>query len=96
MPLNIDYTIGLGSIVEVVGMIGGGLIVIGTLKGTVTAVKEELQSMQMEMKEFGKALIQLARQDIRLKNLEEDIRDLRRGKGFIQEAIDREYPESLK
>jgi len=106
--LTLDYTITIGNMIEIAAIIGGGLLVlitmkhdVGTLKLGSAALKLELNSMQVEIKKLGDILVNLAdiRGEIRvlaarLSATEQDIRELRHGDGFIQgrRGIDREYP----
>ena len=92
--MMIEQTITVGNIIEIACIIGGGLGVFYTLKGTVAALKTEVVGIQVEIKKIGDVLITQADQNRRLIHLEDDIRELRHGRGFIhgQHGIDREYP----
>lgn len=103
----IDYTITIGNIIEIASIVGGGFLVLFTLKADVNtlksgarALKGDLAAMQAEIKKLGDILVNLAdiRGDIkslstRVSATEEDIRELRRGHGFITgpRGIEREY-----
>lgn len=99
--LMIEQTITIGNIIEIASILGGGLVVLITLKNTVTNIKSEVAGMQLEIKKLGEILI--AQADIRgeLKVLntrvaatEEDIRGLRKGEGWITSrriTVDGEY-----
>jgi hypothetical protein len=107
LEVIIDYTITLGNIVEIGSILAGGLAVLYTLKGDVKALKDgavalkfDLEKMQSEITKLGEILINLAdiRGDIKVLNnritlTETDIRELRRGHGWIQgtQGVDREY-----
>jgi hypothetical protein len=56
--------------------------------------KDSIGAIQIEIKKIGDVLINQADQNRRLIHLEEDVRDLRHGRGFIQgtTGVDREYP----
>lgn len=97
----IEQTITIGNIIEIVSIIAGGITVFVTLRNTVTNIKTEVTGMQIEIKKLGDILIAQAdmRGDMRvLENrvtaTEQDIRELRHGKGFVQgpRGIDREFP----
>jgi hypothetical protein len=91
----IDYTITIGNLVEIASIIGGGLMVMITLRGDVANMKAEVSGIQVEIKKIGDVLITQADQNRRILHLEEDFRELRHGHGFvrgIQGGIDREYP----
>lgn len=100
MPgMVIDYTITMGNLIEISSIIGGGILVLTTLKSDVSALKTganevrfDLGEMQAEIKKIGEVLITQADQNRRIMHLEEDVRELRHGHGFIREAIEREYP----
>jgi hypothetical protein len=93
----IDYTITIGNLVEIASIIGGGLMVMITLRGDVANIKAEMGGIQLEVKKIGDVLITQADQNRRILHLEEDFRELRHGHGFIQTrrgvaGIDGEYP----
>lgn len=95
----IDYTITMGNLIEIGSIIGGGVLVLMTLKSDVSALKSgakevriDLGEMQAEIKKIGEVLITQADQNRRIMHLEEDVRELRHGRGFVREAIEREYP----
>lgn len=90
----IDYTISIGNIIEIGSIISGGLLVLITLRGDVATMKVEVGEIQSEIKKIGDVLVNQADQNRRIIHLEEDLRDLRHGRGFIQgpRGVDREYP----
>lgn len=56
--------------------------------------KESIGAIQIEIKKIGEVLINQADQNRRIIHLEDDVREMRHGHGFIQGGggIDREYP----
>lgn len=90
----IDPTITWGNIIEVSVIIVGGLVTLVTLRNTVNNLKEDMTDMKSEIKKVGEVLIQMAVTQKRLDNVEQDIRDLKHGRGFIQprDALNGEYP----
>lgn len=56
--------------------------------------KESIAGIQSEIKKIGEVLINQADQNRRIIHLEDDVRELRHGEGFVrgQRGIDREYP----
>ena len=97
----IDPTITLGNLIEIASIIGGGLLVLIRLNNNVVKLTSDVGGMQNEIKKLGEILIaqanirgELNGLDRRLSSAEQDIRDLRKGDGFIRgpHGIDREYP----
>ncbi len=97
----IDYTITIGNIIEIGAIVGGGVLVLLTLKADVNTLKSDLASMQVEIKKLGDILVNLADirgeikvLDSRIAATEQDVRELRHGDGFIRgpRGIDREFP----
>jgi prefoldin subunit 5 len=90
----IEQTITIGNIIEIVSIIGGGVTVFVTLRNTVSNIKDDVAGMQTEIKKLADIITKMAVTDIRLTNLEQDIRELRHGDGFVRgnRGVDREYP----
>lgn len=92
----IDYTITIGNIIEISSIIGGGLLVLGTMRSTINNIKIDMVDMKTEIKKVGEVLIKMAVTQTRLDNVEQDIRDLKHGRGFIharsEGGINGEYP----
>lgn len=87
----IEQTITIGNIIEI-GVIGaGGISVFVTMRNTVASIKKEVDAMQVELKKLGEILIAQADMrgemkvlDRRVLAMEEDVRDLRHGRGLIE------------
>jgi hypothetical protein len=103
--VSLDLTITVGTIVETIVLGGGGIAAIVTLKNAVVTLKEEVTTtkrenkeqfagIQTEIKKIGEVLVQQADQNRRIIHLEDDVRELRHGEGFVRgpRGIDREYP----
>jgi hypothetical protein len=101
----IDYTITVGNIIEICVIGGGGISALAVMKNTISAVRDNLAEMkketkfeflgiQSEIKKIGDVLVNQADQNRRLIHLEDDVRELRHGQGFVHgpKGIDREYP----
>jgi len=104
----IEYTISIGNLIQIAAIIGGGILVLVTLKNDVKSLKDgasnlkgDLQQMQAEIKKLGDILIKLADirgeirvLDTRLTAAEQDVREMRHGKGFVQgpRGVDHEFP----
>lgn len=96
-----EWTIRAGDILTFIGGLGvaaaflyrrGGEDV--TMKLTLKTMTGELTEIQTEIKKIGTVLINQADQNRRIIHLEEDVRELRHGRGFIrgEAGVDREYP----
>lgn len=99
----IDYTITVGNIIEITVLvvggaitIGGGLLAAGSFKNTVSTLKTDMTDMKTEIKKVGEVLVKMAVTQTRLDNVEQDIRDLKHGRGFVvprsDGGINGEYP----
>jgi hypothetical protein len=62
----IDYTITIGNLIEIASIIGGGLMVMITLRGDVANIKAEMSGIQLEVKKIGDVLITQADQNRRI------------------------------
>lgn len=79
----IEYSINIGVVIQTGVLIGGGLIVFGMLRKSVIDMEREIVEIKQDQKDLTKTIAQIAVQDARLNRLEQDIRDLRRGDGWI-------------
>lgn len=70
-------------ITQIVAIIGGGIYALATLRGTVTTLSTDIIDIKADLKKFGDVLVTMAVTSKRLDNLEEDVRDLKHGEGFI-------------
>jgi hypothetical protein len=98
--MAIDWTISFGSLIQLGGMLIGGLAVLITLRNTVTGLKEDVTSIQYELRQMAGILTKMAVAETRLDNadtriarIEADIRDLRKGVGWVKghHGVDGEY-----
>jgi len=98
--MAIDWTISIGSLIQVVVILVGGLSVLVTLRNTVSGLKEDVTCIQYELRKMGDILTKMAVAETRLDNadtriaqIESDIRDLRKGVGWVRghHGVDGEY-----
>ena len=104
--IGFDLSISVGSIIQTVLIIGGGIYALGALRANVTTIKEEVAASKLEtkdsidhvedeIKKIGEILVKQADQNRRIIHLEEDVRELRHGRGFVRGeaagSIDREW-----
>lgn len=99
MPIGIDFSINIGIILQTGLVIGGGLIGYGALRGMVKEMEKDMVEIRKDQKDMSKVLAEVAVQNSRLNRLEEDIRDLRHGRGLIVDVepsrrVVRRDPES--
>ncbi len=87
----IEGTITYGQIFEIGSILLGGFAVLITLRNTVSNIKIDVAGMQREIQKLSDVITKMAVADLRITNLEKDVRDLRHGRGFVREAIDGEY-----
>ena len=90
----IDQTITIGNIVEILTIIGGGFAAFVSMRGTVAIVMADLLDVKADIKALNQVMIAMAVADQRLSAVELDIREMKHGKGFIRESIEREYPSA--
>lgn len=99
----IDPTVTIGNIVEIAVLAIGGISAIFTIKSSVGNMKTDLVDLKAEIKKLGEVMIEMA--DIRgelkvgsnrIAACEQDIRELRHGRGFISSrsdgGVNGEYP----
>ncbi len=98
MSVSFDLSITLGNLIEIGSIVGGGLIVLITLRSDVKVLREgarslraQLAAMQIEITALKDVLVDLAEVrgeikalDVRVTGAEQDIRELRHGDGFIR------------
>lgn len=91
--ITIDYTISIGNLVEIGSILLGGLYALVTIRSNVGVLTTEVGDMQTEIKKISEVLINQADQNRRIIHLEDDLRELRHGRGFVQgeRGIDRGY-----
>lgn len=79
----IDPTITLGNIIEISSIIGGGLLALIRINNNVVKLNTDVKGMQDEIKKIGDVLIVQTDQNRRIINLEDDVRELRHGDGYV-------------
>ena len=84
-----------GALVVAVGIILSRVRDDTRLQSAVATAITEISELKNEFKKFGEILINQADQNRRIIHLEEDVRELRHGRGFVRGVggIDREYAE---
>lgn len=94
----IDYTISIGNIAEVGSIILGGLFFLIKTSGKVTSFTNDMVYLKEKVKLISELVTSKAVMEKQILNIEEDIKDLRRGDGFIRNTklgragVNKEYP----
>lgn len=90
----IDYTITIGNLIEIASVLGGGVLVMLTMRSDIAVLKREdevirtdIEGIQQELKQIGDVLIVQADQSRRLLHLEEEVRELRHGRSLIRPPV---------
>jgi hypothetical protein len=103
--ISFEWTVKFGDVLTLLGAIAVAASFLYRRGGQETGVQMTLQqlameftNMQVEIKKISDVLINQADQNRRIIHLEEDVRDLRHGRGFVQgdRGIDREYPQAVR
>ena len=89
-----DPTITIGNIIEIGTIMIGGIVAFILLRQTVVQLRAEVGELKTDVKSLNKVVVELAVTDRRLMSLEEDLRELRHGRGFIRGAIEGEWPRT--
>ncbi len=83
-------------VLQIIVIVGGGIFALGTLRSTVGRLASDIVDVKAELKKLGDVLVTLAVTSKRLDNVEEDVRDLKHGRGFIKQrsdgGVNGEYP----
>lgn len=92
----IDWTISVGNLLQMIAMIGGGVLVFFQLRTDVRVVKHDIANVKERQDilneaftQLGTVLTQVAVQDERLNQLSRQIDELRHGDGYVRAARER-------
>lgn len=90
----IDWTINFGSILTIVTILGGGFMVLVRMNYNGSHLQKEVAELKIAVQKIGALAMDNAVINNRLRNLEQDIHELRHGQGFVQgpRGVDREFP----
>ena len=97
----VDATITIGNIIEIGTIAGGGIIALATVRNSVFNLRSEIKNMKddfvdmkKDIKALGEVMVKMAVTDQRLLGVEQDVRELKHGRGFVQHEIQGEWPRS--
>ena len=89
-PNMIDWTLNVGTIVQIFVLAAGALTFVFAVKGDVSTVKVNISDIKEELKELRKVLTtqvdhdgRLSRAEKDIATLRDDIKELRHGEGFV-------------
>lgn len=90
---NFDPTITLGTLIQIIVFFGGGLVAFVRVQGKLDVLSLRVENLEKSSANIGSILQQVAVQSQRLTGLEDDVRGLRRGEGWIRgrPGLDGEY-----
>ena len=81
-----DATITLGTVIQTILVVAGGFTFLITMGNAVKTLGTDVVDLKQDIKKLNENVIQIAVQNTRINRLEEDIRDLKHGKGFVVEG----------
>ncbi len=87
----IDYSITIGNILQILTLAGGGIYVLVRQTVMFKVMETELETMQKEISKIAIIVTDNAVMQQRMLNIEEDIRDIKKGRGFINNEVSGEY-----
>lgn len=93
----IDWNVRFGDLLVVASLIGTCIVYAfksGRFTESIRYMQKEIIALKDALKIVGDVLTMVAVQKTEIKNIQDDIRELKHGKGFIQgpNGIDREFP----
>lgn len=87
----IDWTVNLGHVITIIAIVGGLMsahiaqkIQHAAMRVDINYLKEQQAVLNGAFDKLGTILTQVAVQDTRISRIEEDVADLRHGRGFIK------------
>ncbi|MCC7047215.1 MAG: hypothetical protein IT562_10920 [Alphaproteobacteria bacterium] len=83
--MTVDWSISIGSIVQIIVMAFGGLTVLIAIRFDVARLKGDVVDMKAEIKKVGEVLVAMAVQGEQISTLQKQVDELRHGRGFVME-----------
>lgn len=90
----IDTSVNIGNVIEVTVIVVGLVSALAMLRATVSRLSTDVSELKDDVKALNKVVVEMAVAHTRLDSIENDIRELRHGRGFIREAIEGEWPKA--
>ena len=72
--MEIDFTVRLGDILTMLGLFGGGIVVVGYMRSDLRVLGQRVGSIENQLIDLKKIIVQQARHDERITKLEEALR----------------------
>jgi hypothetical protein len=92
----IDWTFNIGTVTQILVILGGIFAFVYSVKGDVSAVKSNIADIKQELRELRKVLTTQVEHAGRIERIEEDVRELRsdlkelrHGEGFVLPLVNR-------
>lgn len=92
----IDLSVRLGDILVILSLVGSGVMYAfksGRFAESIANMQKEIVALKEVAKTIGDVLTMVAVQKTEIKNIQDDIKEMKHGEGFIRgpQGIDREY-----
>jgi len=81
--IEFSWTISIGTIIEVVTIIGGGSTFLWSMKYRIDQMTTDIHDLKTEIGKLSEVLTKLAVQDQRILSIEKNLDELRHGIGFV-------------
>jgi len=101
ITMIVDATITVGNIIEICTIAGGGILALATMRTKISNLTQRFESIQLDfsdmkkdIKAIGDVKVEMAIINQRLLGTEQDVRELKHGRGFVQEEIRGEWPRT--
>lgn len=101
--MSFNSTIDIGDLIKFAGLVLSALWFLSKMSGRLDMVAAEIQALKnvvagqsAQLAKFADALIDIARQDVRLDAIDRRLDDFSRGHGFKPHDVDGEYTRSGK
>ena len=94
IDVTFDPTITLGTMVQIVVFLACGLLAFTRLQNNLELLAQRVENLEKTSSNIGSILQQVAVQSQRLNSVEGDLRELRHGRGFVQNrtgSVEGEY-----
>lgn len=91
----IDWNVRIGDLLIVASLAGTGVVYAfksGRFAESIENMRKDITALETTVKIVGEVLTMVAVQKTEIRNIQDDIRELRHGDGWIQKPIVREFP----